>query len=61
MREEKQGYFATKIVLTYCEKKIVQLIEKNFGNLRLKSENLIFFLRSVEQFIQTVKGQNNFC
>ena len=33
-------YFVTKIVLTYCEKKIVPVIEKNFWNSRLKAENL---------------------
>ena len=35
--------------------KIVLVIEKNFWNSRLKAQ----FLRSLEQFIQTVKGQNN--
>ena len=33
-------YFVTKIVLAYCEKKIVLVIEKNFWNSRLKAENL---------------------
>ena len=33
-------YFVTNIVLTYCEKKIVLVIEKNFWNSRLKAENL---------------------
>ena len=44
-------YFVTKIVLTYCEK-------KSFSD----GENweLANFLRSLEQFIQTVNGQNNF-
>ena len=36
--------------------KIVLVIEKNFWNSRLKAK----ILRSLEQFIQTVKGQNNF-
>ena len=35
-----QYYFVTKIVLTYCEKKNVLVIEKNFWNSRLKAENL---------------------
>ena len=39
--------------------KIVLVIEKNFWNSRLKVENLKKKLRSLEQFIQTVKGQNN--
>ena len=37
-------YFVIKIVLTYCENKIVLVIKKNFKK----------FLRSLEQFIQTV-------
>ena len=40
--------------------KIVLVIEKNVWNLRLKAENLQKILRSLEQFIQTVKGQTNF-
>ena len=44
-------YFVTKIVLTYWEK-IVLVIKKNFW--------IFEFLRSLEQFIQTVKCQNNF-
>ena len=39
----EEWYFVTKIVLTYCEKKIVLVIEKNFGNSRLKTENLKTF------------------
>ena len=47
-REKKleNGILFTKIVLTYCEKNCFR-IEKNF-------------LRSLEQFIQTMKSQNNF-
>ena len=37
---KKNWYFVTKIVLTYCEKKNVIVIEKNFWNSRLKAENL---------------------
>ena len=40
----EQWYFVTKFVMTCCEKKKVLIIDKNF-------------LRSLEQFIQTVKGQ----
>ena len=36
------------------------MIEKNFWNSRLKAENLQNFLKSQEQFIHAVKGQNNF-
>ena len=34
------GIFFSKIVITYCEKKIVLVIEKNFLNSRLKADNL---------------------
>ena len=33
-------WYFTKIVLTYCEKKIVLVMEKNFWNSRLEAENL---------------------
>ena len=36
-------YFVTKIVLTYCEKKNVLVVKKNFGNSSLKAENLTIF------------------
>ena len=42
-------YFVTRIVLTYCEKKF-----------EAESREFAKILRSLEQFIQTVKGQNNF-
>ena len=38
--QNNQWYFVTKIVLTYCEKKLLGVIEKNFRNSRLKAENL---------------------
>ena len=52
-------YFVTKIVLTYCEKNYSSGRERL---LKLEAEGREFaeFLRSLEQFIQTVKGQNNF-
>ena len=53
-------YFATKIVLAYCEKKIVLLIEKKLLKFEVEGRDFAKFLRSLEQFIQTVKGQNNF-
>ena len=51
--------FVIKIVLTYCEKNCFGDREKL---LKLEAEGLEFakILRSLEQFIQTVKGQNNF-
>ena len=55
-RKRYEWYFVTKIVLTYCEIKLFY-----FWNSRLKVENLQKkLLRSLEQFIQTVKGKNNF-
>ena len=49
---KKHWYFVTQIVLTYSEKKL----------LKFEGEGREFAkcLRSEEQFIQTVKGQNNF-
>ena len=55
----QQWYFVTKIVLTYCEKKKSRDREKL---LKFEAEGREFakILISLEQFIQTVKGQNNF-
>ena len=52
-------YYVTKIVLTYCEKKCSNDREKL---LKFEGEGREFskFLRSVKQFIPTLKGQNNF-
>ena len=56
---EHQWYFVTKIVLTHCEKKLFYWSRKL---LKFEAEGQEFakFLRSLEQFIQAVKGQNNF-
>ena len=56
----RKWYFVTKIVVTYCVKKNVLVIEKNFWNSRLKAENWQNIWDHLEQFIQTVKGLNNF-
>ena len=55
----QKWYFVTKIVLTYYEKNCSSDREKI---LKFEAEAREFakFLRSLEQFIQTVKGQNNF-
>ena len=55
----RKWYFVTKIVLTYCEKK--KFIDRE-KLLKFEAEGREFakFLRSQEQFIQTMKGQNNF-
>ena len=52
-------YFVTNIVLTYCEKNCSSDWEKL---LKFEAEGREFsnILRSLEQFIQTVKVQNNF-
>ena len=52
-------YFVTKTILTYCEKKNSNDREKKF---KFKAEGREFAknLRSLEQLVQTVKGQNNF-
>ena len=52
-------YFVTKIVLNYCEKKCSIDREKL---LKFEAEGREFanFLRTLEQFIQAVKGPNNF-
>ena len=51
-------YFFSKIVLTYCEKKCSNDLVKL---LKFEAEGREFanILRSLEQFIRTVKGQNN--
>ena len=58
-KEQQKWYFVTKVVLAYCEKKCSTDQEKL---LKYEAEGREFarFLRSLEQFIQTVKGQNNF-
>ena len=56
--QKTKWYFVIKIVLTYCEKKCSPDREKL---LKLEAEGQEFtkFLRLLEQFIQAVKGQNN--
>ena len=58
-QKNEEWYFVTKIVLTYCEKKCSSDREKI---LKFEAEDREFakILRSQEQFIQTVKGQNIF-
>ena len=57
--EWKKWYSVSKIVLTYCEKKKSSDQEKL---LKFEAEGREFakILRSLEQFIQTVKGKYNF-
>ena len=55
----EEWYFVSKIVLTNCEKNCSSDREKL---LKFEAEGQEFanFLRSQEQFIQTVKAQYNF-
>ena len=59
-REERQWYFVTKIVLIYCEKKKFSSDLEKLLKFKAEGREFAKFLRSLEQFIQTVKGQNNF-
>ena len=56
----KKWYFVTKIVLSYCEKKKCFRDQENFLKFKAEGQEFAEFLRSLEQFFQTVKGQNNF-
>ena len=49
--KRREKCFVTKIVLTYCEKKNVLVIEKNFWNSRLKAENLHNFWDHKNNFL----------
>ena len=55
----QKWYFVTKIILTYCENNCSSDREKP---LKFEAEGREFanILRSLEQFVQTLKGQNNF-
>ena len=54
---KKIWYFVTKIVLTYCEK---PLIEEKKTKLEAEGQEFAKVLRSLEQFDLTVKVQNKF-
>ena len=49
-------YFVTKIVLTYCEKKI-SCDRENLLKFKAEGQEYAKVMRSLEQFIQTVKDQ----
>ena len=55
----KKCYFVSKIVLTYCEK---NCSSDRVKLMKYEAEGQEFakFLKSLEQFIQKMKGQNNF-
>ena len=56
----REWYFVTKIVLIYCEKKKCSSGLEKLLKFEAEGQEFENFLRSLEQFIQTVKGQNNF-
>ena len=55
----KHWYFVAKIVLTYCEKKKCSRDQEKLLKFEAEGQEFAKFLRSLGQFIQTVKGQNN--
>ena len=57
---KQEQYFVNKIVLTYCEKKYSSCEREKLLKFEAVGQEFAKFLRSLEQFIQTVKGQNNF-
>ena len=58
-QSNQKGILFSEIVLTYREKKWSSDQEKLFKFVA-EGREFVNFLRSLEQFIQTVKGQNNF-
>ena len=58
--QERKWYFVTKIVQTYCEKKKCSSDQEKLLKFEAEGREFENFLRSLEQFIQTVKVQNNF-
>ena len=55
---EEKWYFVTKIVLTYCEKKKCSSDLEKLLKFEAEGGEFGNVLKSLEQFIQTVKGQN---
>ena len=62
----QEWYFVSKIVLSSdlfwpsVRKKNVLVIKKIFCKFEAEGSEFVSFLRSIQQFIQTVKDQNNF-
>ena len=50
-------YFVTKIVLTYYKKNVL----KKHWKSRAEGQEFAKILRSIAQFVGTMKGQNNLC
>ena len=59
LRSTVKWYFVTKIVPTCCEKKCSSDEEKLL-KFETKGQEFAKLLRLLEQFIETVKGQNKF-
>ena len=59
LRIFRTWYFVSKIS-DLLREKIVLVIEKKLLKFEAEGREFAKFLRSLEQFIQTVKGQNNF-
>ena len=55
----EKWYFVNKIVLTYCEKKKCSSDREKLLKFKAEGREFSKILRSLEQFIQTAKGQNN--
>ena len=53
-------YFFTKTVLTYCGKKNCTIDQEKLLKFKAEDQEVSKNLQSLEQFIQTVKGQYNF-
>ena len=58
--DRESWYFVYKIVLMYCDKKNVCINQDNILKFEAEGQEFTKILRSLEQFIQTVIGQNNF-
>ena len=56
---DMKWYFVTKIVLNYCEKNYSSDREKLL-KLEAAGQEFAKFLRSIQQYIQAEKDQNNF-
>jgi hypothetical protein len=59
-QENKQMVFCYQNCSDLLWEKIVLVIEKKLLKFEAEGREFAKFLRSLEQFIQTVKGQNNF-
>ena len=57
---KEKWYFVTKIVLTYTVRKNCSSDREKLLKFVAGGQKFAKNLRSLEQFIQTVKGQNNF-